>query len=376
MGDPVTESGPSADTLRPPTTRIVDSIDDITTDWLTDALHHAGCLDQGRVASFRSELMSVGQLGLVGRLTLTYEGAGADVPPTTMVKLPSKDAGSRAVGVALGIYESEVRFYQEIAPTVGIRVPRLHWADIESSTGRFTLLLEDLSEAGTPGDMLAGGTPDQAARALEALVDLQAPRWSDPALREKDWLAHPSRNQNFFAAVQPALPLFLERFGDRLDSDDMAFVEQVVPYASAWAAHMTVGPTVVLHGDYRMDNIFFPHDPAARVAVFDWQATRLGPPLVDVSVYLGGCLSLEDRRCHERELLSQYHDGLMSRGLTGFSFNDVWESYRWCVFYGLMLSVPFSVQLERTERGDALFAGMVRSYAQQARDLESKELLR
>jgi hypothetical protein len=66
----------------------------------------------------------------------------------------------------------------------------------------------------------------------------------------------------------------------------------------------------------------------------------------------------------------------MSRRLTGFSFNDVWESYRWCVFYGLMLSVPFSVQLERTERGDALFSGMVRSYAQPARGLDSKELLR
>jgi Phosphotransferase enzyme family len=372
----VTESGRSADTLRPPTTRIVDSVDDIAPDWLTDALHQTGCLDEGRVTSFSSELMSVGQLGLVARLTLSYDGAGPDVPPTAMVKLPSNDAGSRAVGVALGIYESEVRFYQEIAPTVGIRVPRLYWADIESSTGRFTLLLEDLSGAGTPGDMIAGGTPDQAARALDALVDLQAPRWSDPALREKVWLAHPSRNQNFFAAVEPALPLFLERFADRLDSKDVEFVEQVVPYANAWAAQMTVGPTVVLHGDYRMDNILFPHDPAAPVSVFDWQATRLGPPLVDVSVYLGGCLSLDDRRCHERELLSQYHDGLMSRGLTGFSFDEVWESYRWCVFYGLLLSVPFSVQLERTERGDALFAGMVRCYAQQARDLESVELLR
>jgi aminoglycoside/choline kinase family phosphotransferase len=372
----VTESGRSADTLRPPTTRIVDSVDDIAADWLTDALHQTGCLDEGRVTSFGTELMSVGQLGLVARLTLSYDGAGPDVPPTAMVKLPSNDAGSRAVGVALGVYESEVRFYQEIAPTVGIRVPRLYWADIESSTGRFTLLLEDLSGAGTPGDMIAGGTPDQAARALDALVDLQAPRWSDPALREKVWLAHPSRNQDFFAAVEPALPLFLERFADRLDSKDVEFVEQVVPYANAWAAQMTAGPTVVLHGDYRMDNILFPDDPAAPVAVFDWQATRLGPPLVDVGVYLGGCLSLEDRRCHERELLSQYHDGLLSRGLTGLSFNDVWESYRWCVFYGLMLSVPFSVQLERTERGDALFAGMVRSYAQQARDLESMELLR
>jgi hypothetical protein len=158
--------------------------------------------------------MSVGQLGLVARLTLTYEAAGADVPPTTMVKLPSKDAGSRAMDVALGIYESEVRFYQEIAPTVGIRVPRLYWA-------------------GILGDMIAGGTPDQAARALAALVNLQASRWSNPVLREKDWLAHPSRNQSFFAAVEPALPLFLERFSDRLASDDIAFVEQVAPYASA-----------------------------------------------------------------------------------------------------------------------------------------------
>jgi len=372
----MTHSGQSAGIVRSPTPTIVDSVDDITADWLTNALHQAGCLDRGRVTSFSSELMSVGQLGLVARLTLTYAEAGPDVPPTAMVKLPSNDAGSRGLGVALGIYESEVRFYQEIAPSVNIRVPRPYWADVDSSTGRFTLLLEDLSDAGTPGDMISGGTTDQAARALEALVALQAPLWSDLVLCEKDWLGHPSRNQIFFAAVEPALPQFLERFGDRLDSEDLDFLQEIVPHASAWAAQMTAGPTVVLHGDYRMDNILFPADPTAPVAVFDWQATRLGPPLVDVSVYLGGCLSVQDRRSHERELLSHYHDGLVSNGLTGFSLDDVWESYRWCVFYGLLLSVPFSVQLERTDRGDALFAGMVRSYTQQARDLESKELLR
>ena len=235
-----------ADILRPPMTRIVDSVEDIGAQWVTDALRQAGCLDDGRVASFQSELMSVGQLGLVARLSLTYQGAGPDAPPTVMVKLPSKDLGSRGLGVALGVYEGEVRFYQEIAPTVGIRVPRLYWAGIESATGRFTLLLEDLSAAGEPGDMIAGGTPDQAARALAALVELQSPRWSDPALREKDWLAHPSRNQTFFAAVEPALPLFLERFGDRLDPEDITFVEQIVPYANAWAAHMADGPTVAL----------------------------------------------------------------------------------------------------------------------------------
>jgi Phosphotransferase enzyme family len=267
----MTESGQIADTRRPPVAKIVDSVDDLTAAWLTDALRQAGGLNGGRVASFTSELMSVGQLGLVARLTLSYDGARPDVPPTVMVKLPSKDAGSRAIGVTLGVYEGEVRFYQEVAPTVGIRVPGVRWADIEPSTGRFTLLFEDLSEVGTPGDMIAGGTPDQAARALDALVELQAPRCSDPALRQKDWLAHPSRSQNFFAGVQPALPLFLERFADRLDPEDIEFVEQVVPYANIWATQMTAGPTVVIHGDYRMDNILFPHDPSAPVAVFDWR---------------------------------------------------------------------------------------------------------
>src|SRR5262249_13684774 len=159
--------------------------------------------------------MSVGQLGLVARLTLTYEGAGSRVPRTIMVKLPSEDAGSRTIGVALGVYESEVRFYQEIAPTVGIRVPRLHWADIEPSSGRFTLRTEAERGVGAPGARMPGGTRGQPAGAVGGFAERQAPRWSAPALREMIWRAPPSRNQNMFAGVEPALPLFLERFADR-----------------------------------------------------------------------------------------------------------------------------------------------------------------
>ncbi len=47
----MTESGRSADTLHPPPTRIVDSIDDIGADWLTDALRQAGCLGTGHGAA-------------------------------------------------------------------------------------------------------------------------------------------------------------------------------------------------------------------------------------------------------------------------------------------------------------------------------------
>lgn len=356
-------------------TAIIDSVGQATPRWLTGTLKAAGVLRQAEVTELTSELMNVGQLGLVARLSLGYDGAEPGAPLTVMLKLPSADAGSRGLGVTLGFYESEVGFYQQIAPTVSVRVPLVYHADIEPDTGRFTLLLEDLSATAAPGDMIAGGTVEQAAQALDALTALHAPRWSDPSLAALKWLANPKRLQTFFAGVEPMLPSFLERFGDRLDRRDVALVEQVSPHANSWAARTAEGRKAVLHGDYRMDNVFFPTWPDQPVAVIDWQATQLGPPLVDVSVYLGGCLSLEDRRCHERELLRRYQDGLVSRGVTDFSFDDAWESYRWCAFYGLMLAIPFAVQLERTDRGDALFAGMVTAYAHQVRDLGSMELL-
>ncbi|WAJ43505.1 hypothetical protein OK015_20150 [Mycobacterium sp. Aquia_216] len=73
------------------------------------------------MASLTSELISVGKPGSAARLALSCEGAGPEVPQTAMVELPS----GGAIGVTLGC-EGEVRFYQEIAPAVAIRVPGVH----------------------------------------------------------------------------------------------------------------------------------------------------------------------------------------------------------------------------------------------------------
>jgi Protein of unknown function (DUF1679) len=138
---------------------------------------------------------------------------------------------------------------------------------------------------------------------------------------------------------------------------------------------MNASDAVLIHGDFRMDNMLFPGDASAPVALFDWQMVRLGPPLIDACFYFGTCLTVEDRRQNERALLQEYHRSLLSSGVSGFTFDDLWESYRWSVFYGLLLSIPFSVQLERTPRGDALFNTMIRSHCEQVRDLDAERLL-
>jgi hypothetical protein len=81
-----------------------------------------------------------------------------------------------SIAEALDIFGSEVRFYREIAPTIGVRVPACYRAE-ESADG--TLLeLEDLSS------WTLGADPESAA---EFFRDLHT-RWSGKAGQRWPWL--------------------------------------------------------------------------------------------------------------------------------------------------------------------------------------------
>ena len=110
---------------------------DVTDAWLSQALG----VD---VTIVEEQRVGTGQVGMCVR----YRLEGEDGAPSRVVaKLPSDDEISRATGVAHRNYEREVRFYKEIAPTVGIRTPRCYHADWSAESGLFVLLLEDLAPA-------------------------------------------------------------------------------------------------------------------------------------------------------------------------------------------------------------------------------------
>ena len=97
--------------------------DDLTPDWLTpdwlspDWLSTVLDVD---VSGVRSERIGDGLVGLNLRVTIESSDEGA--PASVVIKLPSLDEMSRATGVALRNYEREVKFYDQIASTVDIRV--------------------------------------------------------------------------------------------------------------------------------------------------------------------------------------------------------------------------------------------------------------
>lgn len=352
---------------------IATEITELTPAWFTGVLHDAGTIgEETVVTAVDADPIGTGQVGRVLRARLRYDGPAG--PPSLVVKVPSLDAGSVRMATAMGLYEGEVRFYTEVAPRLGPVLPTVHWAESDAD-GRFILVLDDLSGRAEVGDMVAGCDAERAALAIGALPAMQAPVWNDPELPSRPWL-DATRTDMLFAAVEPALPLFLQRFGDRLSPDHLSLARELAPRAAGYRERVWRPPYVIAHCDYRLDNMLFGRaadDPP--ICVVDWQGARLGPPLLDAAVFLASCLDSAERRAVEHDLLRAYHDRLCAMGVAGFSFDDCLDSYRRSSLWPFLLGIVVSVTIEQTERGDAMWARLIGGAAELVLDTRAAQLL-
>ncbi len=347
---------------------------DVTPDWLTRVLRRAGALADGAsVRSFATAPIGTGQMADTTRFTLTLDEPGAG-PASVVGKFASADDQSRGTGLALRAYEVEVRFYQEVAARIGARVPTTYLAEVEPETGWFTLVMEDIAGA-VQGDQIAACTPDIAGSVLAEMAGLHAPCWESPTLETLEWLnrSTPESDEFLVAMVSSLLPGFLERYADELapEHQDVCrlFAEHLPTYL-----RLRGGPRTASHGDFRLDNLLFqPGDP--RPVVVDWQTVGWAGASVDVAYFIGGCLSTEDRRAHEQDLLARYHEALCQRGVRDYSLEQLRADARRDSFAGLLMAIVASMVVQRTERGDLMFLTSAGRHAQHALDSGAPALL-
>lgn len=69
--------------------------------------------------------------------------------------------------------------------------------------------------------------------------------------------------------------------------------------------------------------------------------------------------------------LAEYHRQLLSYGVEDYAFDRCWHEYQAHAVYGLILTIPTSLGVQRTDRGDAMFATMLRRVAAQVAANES-----
>jgi hypothetical protein len=136
-------------------------------------------------------------------------------------------------------------------------------------------------------------------------------------------------------------------------------------------------PTTIVHGDYRLDNMFFASRKGGpEFAVIDWQIASRGAGVFDVAYFVAGTLPAEERRAREREIVKLYHDTLIEHGVTGYSLDQCWEDYRLSVLFLLVYSVIAIGSLDMANaRGVELFTTISSRTLAAVDDLKAYELL-
>ncbi len=363
-------------TAKPP---IPENGSSINTEWIRRALAAAG----GRIAppvDIRVEEIGVGAgiMGQVMRCHLDYGEADDPAPTSLVVKLPSVNAKNRRIGKRLALYRREYDFYRSLASHLAVRTPRLVYGDFERSSHRFVLVLEDIRGL-TVVDQIAGANPAQAKQAIRALAHMHGACWDrihEPPLRG----AYDSTNPKLRAIVQVVylanLVRTLKHFGDCFSSKTRALAEAFGLGVVEHMATLGNGPQTFTHGDYRLDNLFFPADGGDDVAIIDWQVSGLSSGLYDVGYFLVGSLDVPVRRQVEREAVEEYHDIVCRAGAKEFTFEACWRSYRLNSLAALLTSVIVCGGLDITDERSRRLAetGLKRSL-RAMEDLDVEEFI-
>ena len=271
------------------------------------------------VRECRLEQIGIG-VGLLGRLYRAHLKGGPDLPSSVVVKLPLLDARVRSeICEDLEFYLSEVRFYQEIGVANPLRPARPYFAAFDETTHDFVLVLEDLGRLRV-ADQIVGCAVADAETVIDGIARHHAYWWEKRPLRVAsvvEDLRHSPVPCGFRSATSrpPGRPSIE---GDRRRPvPGVACVRRAVPSLIPWfCQELTRSPRTFLHGDLRLDQLFFPvgaDDPP--LTVLDWQMTAKGRGAYDVGYFLSQSLDRDVRRGCEDQLMERYAERLAESGI-------------------------------------------------------------
>jgi thiamine kinase-like enzyme len=94
-------------------------------------------------------------------------------------------------------------------------------------------------------------------------------------------------------------------------------------------------PKTLVHADAHPGNFYI--TATGDLGFTDWQNYEFGHWSMDVAYHVAGSLTPEDRRAHEKELLSEYLSHLRAAGVETPGFDQAWEDFRVSLVYGYFL---------------------------------------
>jgi len=315
---------------------IPDSTDEITADWLTAVLQHAGAI-ACRVREVESTHFGegIGTLSFMLRCRLVYDDPRGGEPASVVIKLePKGEAYRKTVEYSRG-FEREIRFYRDLAPQTPIRVPGFFYGDY--NTHRAVIVLEDMGHLTTRNQVHGLHNSETVATARQ-IARLHAKYWNNDTHEALAWM--PVHDERLTMNYAECWDLFEDVYGLRIGKEAVAMGRRLRDAIDWLRTEITVRPRTVCHGDLRADNLFFSSD-GEDVVVIDWQLTTRSLGTVDVARLLGGSEPPTERSSHHMETFDAWYETLNDEGVTAYPYDTAIQDFRLAAL--VVLSVPVRV---------------------------------
>ena len=290
----------------------------------------------------------VGMMSELIRVNLTYDGPSDTMPSSLVAKYPSRNPQNRAVAMSYNLYERETRYFRELDERTTAASPKIWLSDRQGDN--FLILMEDM-QAYRMGDQAIGADLHDTELMIDELAKLHGAFWN--RVDDLAWvpgIGHSYHADNMAALIKVGWPNMVSIFGDFLDPAIAPRGDAYIAALPALQEHMNRTPRTLLHGDFRMENVFFgtQHNHKA-VAIIDWQGPLLGNCMFDVALMLGQSTRTEVRRQHERGLIERYCKKLAAAGVTGYDLAQAWQDYEFAILFCWNYTAVVSGTLDASE---------------------------
>ena len=328
---------------------------------------------ESNLKGFEFNPVGSGQVGDCFRVILDWKEK-KHFPASFIAKCPAADQSSRDTARNLHLYEIETSFYKYLSDKCLARVPKLYFSDFDSFSDDGILILEDMYPAKQIPQM-EGCTAKEVSQVLKEAAALHKSYWNDVKLLSYSWLSYgfSEERKEFVSKLLPAVyPEWKDRYQGRISEDIFEMGDVLIDNYEKYS-EVREGPMTLVQGDLRLDNILFT-DKKNRAILLDWQTAAVGLPLNDVAYCIStSFLNPNDRASAEKELVKEYHALLEVND--SYSFEQAWNDYRRGSFVGFLMAVMSAMIVERTERGDEMFAVMAERSGWQALHLDAVSFL-
>ena len=322
--------------------RVISSAEQVTPTWLTRVLKASGALTAGTVASFNVD-NGRGNWSSNAGLHLQYTaGAQGELPLRLFLKMVNTDLEDESFGA------SEVAYYtRDYLGVAGAPLVRCYDAAYSAELRRYHLLLDDLS----PTHVVASSRPPTLEYGLalaEGLAALHAHWWGWARLAAAAAPIHDDAFiRQFVAIAEPGLDPILAAAGDLLEPHWPGLMRDLYARhpAALIARAVDANGFTLIHGDVGENNVLMPRQGDRPIYIidrqpFDWSLTTwLG--VYDLVYAMVLDWDTPSRRALEWPVLRRYHDELLRRGVTGYSWERLVEDYRLMAAMGVYVATEY-----------------------------------